>query len=229
MEQEPFTPPTSHPVVHWGSGLPFDPPVLPEPEIPPALPREPVVLPLAPRVGWARAGRFHRFLAVGSAPVVLAQLGLTLWAVLDRPGLPAGQTPQGTDAVGWLMLVSYLLGPPTFYAAARVLRPHVRRGGERAARHLVAATATALAVPVVTILAVEKVAGAPAAANLLSLVGVPPVLAPDNDNELAVLILLGLPAFLLGAVTLLWGTVAVVVRALAVDRTTSQRAQGPTS
>lgn len=213
MDQDPFVPPTSKPAVHTPSGRPFDPTVLPDPEVPPLPPREPAVLPWAPGRGWSRAGLAHRTMAVASLPVVIAQVGLAVWTLVDQPGGVVG-TSQGTSAVGWLMLVSYLLAPPTFYAAARVLRPHVRRGGERAARHLMAATATALALPVLTMLITAKLVSAPESANLANLLGVPPVLTPNIDNQLAVQILLGVPAFLLGLVTSLWGLAAAVVRAM---------------
>lgn len=219
MDQDPFMPPASQPARYGRSGLPFDPTLLPEAPVPPVPPREPVVLRWAPRAGWARAGRVHRTLALGCVPVGLVQTGVTLWALVDRSSGAPTETPQGTGAAGWLLLVSYLLAPPAFYAAARVLRPHVRPGGERAVRHVLSATGTALAVPVATTLLAETVGGTQAVNGLLALLGVPPILVPNNDNQFVVLLVLGVPAFLLGLLTLVWGSAAVVVRvATAGDR-----------
>lgn len=218
MDQDPFIPPATQPAVYGRSGLPFDPPLLPEASVPPVPPREPVVLPWAPRIGWARAGRIHRTMAVACAPVVLAQVGGAVWAMVDLAGRRSGEPTHGTGVAGWLLLVTYLLGPPTFYAAARVLRPHVGRGRERAVRHVLSATGTALAVPVATTLIIETALGTQAVNNLLALLGGPPILVPNDDNQFVVLLVLGVPAFLLGLVTVVWGIVAVVVRVAAGHR-----------
>ena len=77
-----------------------------------------------------------------------------------------------------------------------MLRPHVRRGGERAARHLAAAVATAFAVPTVTTVATQYA-----------------VPEPGAYSGLAALVVFGLPAALLGLVTAVWGAASLAWRA----------------
>lgn len=119
-----------------------------------------------------------------------ADTGRRLAAVLALPAaavMALAATAGGPDlAISWILLWTGL-GPALFYSLARVLRPEPR-SRERTPRHLLAAAATSFALPVL-------------AANS----------AYSGDD--GVIILLGTPAAVLGAVTVVWGLVAVAVRA----------------
>ncbi|MFC6006666.1 hypothetical protein [Angustibacter luteus] len=100
---------------------------------------------------------------------------------------------------GWLAWVAATLGPPAYYSLARVLRPTTGRAGVAPdeelllldnARHLMAATATAFATPVLGYFLSQRARW------------------PDATNWPAELFLyLGVPALTMGLVTLVWGAV----------------------
>lgn len=113
---------------------------------------EPVVLPFRPRQGWREAGKAQRAFAVLCAALVsgwLASLGITE-DQLDE--LDSGSFATTFRVLYYLVtLAVFFVGPPAFYAAARVLRPHPPgTGTERMARHWCAAIATAYGVALLT-------------------------------------------------------------------------------
>lgn len=136
-------------------------------------------------------------------PVVIAVAPRRGWAAADRPrrlaavlALPlaallclvSGRQADAASSVSdWALLVWLVVGPASFYSLARVLRPEPY-DLERTSRHLLASAATSF--------------GLPTAAGL--------ALGLGDD----LVITLGLPAFGLGLLTVLWGVVAVAVRAL---------------
>lgn len=134
---------------------------------------EPLVVPVDPVRGWLAADTGRRLAAVLALPAAAV--------------MALASTAGGPDlSTSWILLWTGL-GPALFYSLARVLRPEPR-SRERTPRHLLAATATSFAVPVL-------------AANI----------AYDGDD--GVIILLGTPAALLLVVTVLWGLIALAVRA----------------
>jgi hypothetical protein len=134
----------------------------------------PLLVPFAPRRGWALADTGRRTAAVLALPLVLLVSLLTL--------------AESSSDLSHAVLISWvLLGPTTFYSLARVLRPEPR-SAERTPRHLLSGTATAFAVPTL----VDQ-------------------LLVQGDG--AVMIGFGCPAAVLGALTLAWGLVALLVRA----------------
>lgn len=155
----------------------------------------PVVRRLGPADGWARAGLAHRIMALSAVPLALVQVALAV-AVATQPGAPGNAAGGSGTAFLWLGFLSFLPAPPLYYAAARVLRPHPRRGGERAVRHVLASAGTAFSVPVVTAVVVSAAAD-----------------TADADHVFPVLVLLGLPALLLGLVTSVWGLAVAAGRA----------------
>lgn len=138
----------------------------------PAAAEDPLVVPVDPARGWRQADAPRRLAAV---------LALPLAAVMSL----ASTSSLTPIPLGWIAAWA-LVGPAAFYSLARVLRPEAR-SPERTPRHLLAATATSFAGPVL-------------AANS----------AHDGDD--GVLVTLGTPAAVLGVVTLTWGLVALVVR-----------------
>lgn len=133
---------------------------------------EPLVVPLDPVAGWRTADAGRRSAAVLALPL----------ALLVSLAATTGALPDGV-LYGWIGA-----GPAAFYSLARVLRPE-RRSAERTPRHLLAAAATALAVPTIACL-----------------------LAPSGDTD-EVVIGYGTPAFVLGVLTAAWGLGALAVRA----------------
>lgn len=130
-------------------------------------------------------------------PIVPAQG----WALADTPrriaavlalplaavlALSALGSSLGTDS--WGQLVWLVVGPAAFYSLARVLRPEPRHP-ERTPRHLLASAATSFGLPVIAV----------------------SVLAGGGDT---LVVGLGSIAFCLGVLTVLWGLLAVLVRAL---------------
>ena len=97
--------------------------------------RTPVVVPVAPADGWARADLPRRIAAVSALPLAVV---LSVLALQDLSG--------ATVQLLWLAV-----GPMTFYSLARVLRPEDRHP-ERTPRHLLASAATSFAVPVLAVL-----------------------------------------------------------------------------
>lgn len=146
---------------------------------------DPIVCPIDVRRGWEQAGLARRVLAAAAGVYVVVAVGC-----LAVPAAGAGAYAWANDDRYFqaVLILAFSLGPATCYSLARVVRPH-RRGLDRVTRHVAAATATSLGVPVL------------AAGALLS-----------RDDALGVQIILGLPALLLGVLTALWGVVAVLVR-----------------
>ena len=136
--------------------------------------RPPLVVPLDPAAGWSGADLPRRSLAVLALPL----------AALLAAAVLAGRDPS----TGWLWAWA-LTGPATFFALARVLRPEPR-SPERTPRHVLAATATSYAVPV------------------LAALNAAPSLETDD-----IVMSFGTVAFLLGCSTAVWGVVAFTVRA----------------
>lgn len=133
----------------------------------------PLVVPIDPLRGWRSADTGRRAAAVLALPLAA--------------GMAVASTSAATPLpVGWIALW-LLVGPATFYSLARVLRPEPR-SAERTPRHLLAATATSFAGPVL-------------AADV----------AVRGDD--GVVVGLGAPAAVLGVVTVLWGLGALLVRA----------------
>lgn len=154
----------------------------------PVRPRSVPVLPLAPARGWREADVWRRGFAVLLLPLLLTVAALTYLAP---------STQEHGELVELVLLgLSVLLGPPACYSAARVLRPHLPDGSraERAARHWCAAIGTALSVPVLLL--------------MLPLPGLQPGVG------LLTAFLAGIPAAFLCLVSLVWGVVAVLVRAV---------------
>ena len=136
-------------------------------------------------------------------PVVIAVAPRRGWAAADRPRrlaavlavplaaalcLVSGRQGEAASSVSdWALPVWLAVGPACFYSLARVLRPEPY-DLERTSRHLLASAATSFGLPTAVGLA----------------------LGLDDD----LVITLGLPAFGLGLLTVLWGAVAVAVRAL---------------
>ena len=116
---------------------------------------------------------------------IAAVLALPLAVVLVLLAL-AGRL--GTDSQG--LLVWLAVGPAAFYSLARVLRPEARHP-ERTTRHLLASAATSFGAPAIAVL----------------------VLGADGAGD-DLVIGLGSIAFCLGVVTVLWGLLAMLVRAL---------------
>lgn len=85
---------------------------------------QPIVLELHPVQGWRDAPVLQRWLVL-ALPLVL---------------LVYATVPGGVDGV-----VSFVVGWPSCYATARVLRPHVGFSVERVLRHGIAALSTSLA------------------------------------------------------------------------------------
>lgn len=160
------------------------------PASPQPAPGRPVpVLPLTPARGWREADVWRRGFAVLLLPLLLTVGAL---AYLAPPSTP-DRVAAGETVLLWL---SALLGPPACYSAARVLRRHLPDGSraERAARHWCAAIGTALAVPV--LLLVLPLPGLPTGLGLATAFGA------------------GIPAAFLFPLTLVWGVVAALVRAV---------------
>jgi hypothetical protein len=132
------------------------------------------LLPFAPAVGWSTADLPRRAFAVAAVPLA----ALLALAVL------AGREPSATVLWAWAFT-----GPATCFALARVLRPE-RRSAERTPRHVLAATATSYAVPVLAALSNGP--------------------SPATDQ---IVMPFGTVAFVLGCSTAVWGLVAFTVRA----------------
>jgi hypothetical protein len=154
---------------------------------------DPLVLPVAPRRGWATASSRRRALAVAFVAGPVAVLASTA-------------VPRHADAVPVALglvvdLVVLLAAPFCCHAAARVLRPDVQgaRPTERTARHAAAAVATPYGVAALCTLA--TMAGGPSRFWLFAATGRP------------VLLLEILVASFVGVVTLAWGLVALLWRA----------------
>jgi hypothetical protein len=117
-----------------------------------------------------------------------ADAGRRLAALLALPLAAVMALAAATAPVAeWALAAWALAGPATFYSLARVLRPETR-SAERTPRHLLAGTATSFAVPVL------------AATS-----------ARYGDD--GVIVVLGSPAAVLGVVTVVWGLVALLLRA----------------
>ncbi len=144
--------------------------------------REPVV-PWDPGRGWAEADLLRRGCAVAALPLALLLLLLVVH----------GGQPAVVAMWAWLVV-----GPTTFYALARVLRPEPR-SWERTSRHVLAGAGTAFGLPV---------AGAIVAGAMLA-----GLLSVDVEGQVgALVILFGSAAFVLGVVTVVWGLIAWAVR-----------------
>jgi hypothetical protein len=133
---------------------------------------QPLVLGLHPVRGWQAADRPRRAFA-------LLCPGLLLVWTLAQLAAPEA----GGGAV--VLLTALTVGPPAFYSAARVLRPHQGRCAEREVRHAIAAGSTAFGSA--TLLAIF-LGGGPA-------------------------LMLALPATFGLVLTLPWGVIALLVRA----------------
>lgn len=136
-------------------------------------------------------------------PVVIAVAPRRGWAAADRPRrlaavlavplavalclVSTGQGEASSSVSVWALLVWMVVGPASFYSLARVLRPEPY-DLERTSRHLLASAATSFGLPTAVGLA----------------------LGLGNDLVIG----LGVPAFGLGLLTVLWGVIAVAVRAL---------------
>ena len=136
----------------------------------------PAIVPVAPRLGWALADRPRRVAAVLAVPLA-ALMSARVVAGRDADELPY-----------WLFWGWIAFGPMTFYSLARVLRPE-HRSWERTPRHLLAAAAAALAVPMAASLAVP------------------------GEADLSVAIAFGTPAAGLGCLTAVWGLCVFLIRA----------------
>ena len=132
----------------------------------------PLVTGVHPVLGWARADEARRLFAV------LAIVHLLSWPLL------AG-IPHGGDVVVGLALT---VGPPSFYSAARVLRPHLVPDAERRVRHALASTSTTFGFSTLILLTAGS----------------------NGDSGILVLV----PAALGLLITVPWGLVALVIRAL---------------
>lgn len=108
----------------------------------------------------------------------------------DEPIAPALVAVTAVMTILWLSA-----GPPAFYYAARIMRPHpINVSGERHARHCLAATATAYGFALLTWIAFPYLgAGVPVNAF--------------GAGWLHILI-----ASILGPTTLVWGLVSVTIR-----------------
>lgn len=153
----------------------------------------PPVLSFAPETGWRAASRARRLLAV-SPPLLLL-----LFAVGIGTASPV------------LIYAAVLMLAPAFGALARVLRPYPRGIplGERRARHAIAAACMAVGVP------------------LALVVGGVFAVAPTDDgadqDRILGLFWLGVPALLLGGLTVVWGVGASLVRAFPVRGRSADR------
>lgn len=158
-----------------------------------AIPCEPLVVAIAPGRGWAQADAARRGFA--ALFVVIVALLLAIWLSGDRTtSEPAAATPVLAAACALFLLV----GPPAFYSAARIVRPHpAGTGMERKMRHGCAAVASAYGW---ALLAVLFSAGWSSA-----------------FPESLALIYFVVPS-VLGPLTLCWGLVAGVVRAVRLTR-----------
>ena len=143
-----------------------------------------LVMPVVPDQGWALADTPRRIAAV---------LALPLAAILV---LLALESRLGTDSRG--LLVWLAVGPATFYSLARVLRPEPRHP-ERTPRHLLASAATSFGLPAVAVLVLAGRAGD---------------FGGGGSGGDALLVALGSIAFCLGVLTVLWGLLAMLVRAV---------------
>ena len=132
----------------------------------------PLVLGLHPALGWRTADSPRRCFAV------LCLVQLIEWPLLSL--VPFGD-------VG-MALLAISVGPPAFYSAARVLRPHpTGEAGERLLRHALASASTAFGTAVLVLIVTES-------------------------NSVG--FFLAAPATLGLLVTAPWGVVALVARAL---------------
>lgn len=101
---------------------------------------DPLLTPLAPRLGWRVADLPRRTFAL-LCVVLLPGLVWLAWS----------------GHWGWTFLLALTTGPPACYSLARVLRPHRSPSAERTWRHGLASTATSAAVPVLTVLVQDAV------------------------------------------------------------------------
>lgn len=151
---------------------------------------EPIVLPLQPGRGWAAAPPVQRLLSL-FIPTLLA-----VWLVSGLLlGEPANdQSPPVLVASGVASLLYVVLGPPSAYAAARILRPYPGGiGWERRVRHSLAAVAAyGLAV--------------------VAWVFMPYITVHFAFNALGTGWLYLLAAAVLGPLTLVWGLIAAMLR-----------------
>ena len=146
--------------------------------------RSPLVVPFNPRRGWSEADLPRRVFAAAIFPYTAALVAVTVIT---------------GDAN--MILLMLLLGPPVYYSAARVLRPH-GPSVERYARHWLASTAMVISIPVqVTMISMRL------NQNLLGDYG--------TDTTAFIYIGFGLLAGFLGLLTAGWGLGAVAVRAIA--------------
>lgn len=134
--------------------------------------REPVV-PWDPASGWAKADLLRRSCAVAALPLTALFCTLVSWT----------SGPAVVAMWAWM-----LVGPATFYALARVLRPEPR-SWERTSRHVLAGAGAAFGIP--TVLA---------------------LVAPEGTASGGVVILFGSAAFSLAVITIVWALFAWVVR-----------------
>jgi len=112
---------------------------------------DPVFLPFDPKRGWAQANLTFRILALSAPAMILAWAGTLAYR---WPQDDADFAPSAIVLMGALTAAAVFLGPFAAYAAARVLRPHVRQdNAERQARHALAAVATAYGLAMLTMLA----------------------------------------------------------------------------
>ena len=154
--------------------------------------RDPLVLPVAPRRGWAAASPRRRALAVSFAVGVLAVLATTAVA------RPPADVPVPLGVV--VDLVVLFAAPFCCHGAARVLRPDVpgAHPTERTARHAAAAVATAYGVAGLCGLATMHVPSS----RVWIFAG--------NGTVVVVELLV---ALVLGVATITWGLVALLWRA----------------
>ncbi len=143
-----------------------------------------LVLPIVPAQGWALADPPRRLAAVLALPLAVI---LVLLALDER---------LGADSRG--LLIWLVVGPAAFYSLARVLRPEPRHP-ERTLRHLLASAATAFGLPVIAVLVLAGEGGYFGGGG------------PDGDS---LVLGLGSLAFCLGVVTVLWGLLVMLIRAL---------------
>jgi hypothetical protein len=162
----------------------------------PAPGREPVILPFAPRRGWAAADGPRRVFAVACL--------LTIAAVPASTLVPRGSWDPSGPATAFTVVV-VLAGPPMCYSLARVLRPHPQGvGWERRWRHWAAAIATAYGSSMLGVMAASSVPGGSRWWLF------------DPDGGAFLFLLVQASAAVIGPVTVVWGLAAVLWRA--VDR-----------
>ncbi|MBC7375631.1 MAG: hypothetical protein H7323_16705 [Frankiales bacterium] len=143
-----------------------------------------LMMPVVPDQGWALADTRRRVAAVLALPLA----GLLVLLTLDER--------LGTDSRG--LLVWLVVGPAAFYSLARVLRPEPR-DPERTPRHLLASAATSFGLPVIALSVLAGGGGDFGGGG------------PAGDS---LVVGLGSIAFCLGVLTVLWGLLAVLVRAV---------------